>query len=125
MNKVILMGRLTKDPVVRSTQSGKEIAQFTLAVDRRKGEQSADFISCQAWEKKAEFAEKYLKKGTKVALSGHIQTGSYTDRDGKKVYTTDIVVEDIEFAESKKADAPDNDGFVPVPDDFGKELPFN
>lgn len=111
MNKVILMGRLTRDPDVRYTQrnSSQEqtcIARYTLAVDRRfkrDGEQSADFIGCVAFGRDAEFAEKYFRKGTKIIITGRIQTGSYTNGDGKKVYTTDIIVEEQEFAESKKA----------------------
>ena len=131
MNHVILMGRLTADPEIRHTQDGKAVGTFTLAVDRRfaKGDQKADFIRCQVWEKKAEFTEKYLKKGTKILVSGRIQTGSYTDRDGKKVYTTDVIVEDLEFAESKGSSEQDEkpqpapaDGFVPVPDE--SDLPF-
>lgn len=139
MNKVILIGRLTADPDIRYTQYGKAVGTYTLAVDRRvaNGEQKADFIRCQCWEKKAEFAEKYLKKGIKIAITGRIQTGSYTDKDGKKVYTTDVVVEDQEFAESKAAseegvpdprklqeEAPD-DGFMNIPDALEEELPFN
>lgn len=132
MNKVILMGRLTADPEVRSTTSGLRVATYTLAVDRRaaKSDQKADFIRCQGWDKKADFAEKYLHKGTKLVITGRIQTGSYTDRDGKKVYTTDVVIEDQEFAESKKPqdgriETTADDGFVPVPDDLGEDLPFN
>ena len=133
MNKVILMGRLTGDPEVRKTQDGKSIATYTLAVDRRvaKADQKADFIRCQCWEKKAEIAEKYFHKGIKLVVTGRIQTGSYKNRDGKTVYTTDVVVEDQEFAESKGNEetaqtapiqtAPD-DEFVPVPDD--PDLPF-
>ena len=138
MNKVILMGRLTADPEIRYTQDGKAVGTYTLAVDRRaaKQEQKADFIRCQVWEKKAEFAEKYLKKGTKLLITGRIQTGSYT-KDGKTVYTTDIVVEDQEFAESKKAEpetasAPRTDkgyqdagDFMAIPDGMQEELPFN
>ena len=111
MNKVILMGRLTRDPNVRYTQqNGSQesmcVARYTLAVDRRgarDGQQSADFISCVAFGKNGEFAEKYLKQGTKIVATGRIQTGSYTNRDGQKVYTTDVVIEEQEFAESKKA----------------------
>ena len=107
MNQVILMGRLTRDPDVRYSQSSQPIAiaRYTLAVDRRSrnDEQSADFISCIAFGKGAEFAEKYLQQGTKILIRGRIQTGSYTNRDGQKVYTTDVVVEDQEFAESKAA----------------------
>ena len=110
MNKVILMGRLTRDPDVRYSGSGDGsmcIARFTVAVDRRRtspdGQREADFISCVAFSRLAEFAEKYLHQGTKIALTGRIQTGSYTNREGQKVYTTDVVAEDIEFAESKAA----------------------
>ena len=107
MNKVILLGRLTRDPDIRWTQGQDQncIARFTLAVDRRfkqEGQQAADFISCVAFGKTAEFAEKYLRQGTKIAVTGRIQTESYTNRDGQKVYTTDVVVEECEFAESKK-----------------------
>lgn len=144
MNRVILCGRLTKDPDVRyiQGQNPMAVARYTLAVDRRSrdSEQNADFISCVAFGKSGEFVEKYLKKGTKVIVSGRIQTGSYTNRDGQKVYTTDVVVEDHEFAESKASGGerpveapgtraqrvPDDDGFVNIPDDvddFG--LPFN
>ena len=107
MNKVILMGRLTKDPEVRQSQGAEQvtIARYTLAVNRRgrkqEGQQEADFISCVAFGKAGEFAEKYLHKGTKICVSGHIQTGSYTRQDGTKAYTTDVVIEEQEFAESK------------------------
>ena len=106
MNKVILMGRLTRDPKYRQPPDDASVsmAKYTLAVDRRtsrNGEQSADFISCVTFGKNADFAEKYLKQGMKIAVVGRIQTGSYTDRNGNKVYTTDVVVEDHEFAESK------------------------
>ncbi|MCI8557932.1 MAG: single-stranded DNA-binding protein [Lachnospiraceae bacterium] len=143
MNKVILMGRLTRDPDVRYSQ-GEEpvaIARYTLAVDRRfhrDGEQTADFISCVAFRKLGEFAEKYLRQGTKIAITGRIQTGSYTNRDGQKVYTTDVVIESQEFVESKKAVeereaaeyggqqvVPDGDGFMNIPDGIDDELPFN
>ena len=108
MNKVILMGRLTRDPEVRYSQgeNSTAIARYTLAVDRRfkrDGDQPADFIGCVAFGKLGEFAEKYLRKGTKVVVTGRIQTGSYTNKDGQKVYTTDVVVEECEFAESKNA----------------------
>ena len=148
MNKVILMGRLTRDPEVRysPTQSGEQmaIARYTLAVDRRykrDGEQTADFIGCVAFGKSAEFTEKYLRQGTKIAISGRIQTGSYTNKDGNKVYTTDVVVEEQEFAESKAASGqsapsgapnPANaagpaspNGFMNIPDGIDEELPFN
>ena len=126
MNTVILLGRLTADPDIRSTRDGKAVASFTLAVDRYK--EGADFIRCQAWEKRADFCEKYLKKGTKIAIRGRIRTGDYTDKDGKKVYTTDVVIEDIEFAQTKAAQAepkPDENGFMDIPDNIGEELPFN
>ena len=111
MNRVILMGRLTREPDVRYSQNADgsmAVARYTLAVDRRRGrnsdnEQSADFISCVAFGRSGEFAEKYLKQGTKIVISGRIQTGSYTNRDGVKVYTTDVVVEEQDFAESKAA----------------------
>lgn len=140
MNKVVLMGRLTRDPDVRYPQNdtGTAAARYTLAVDRRfkkDGEASADFIGCVAFAKAAEFAEKYLRKGTKVVISGRIQTGSYTNRDGQKVYTTDIIIEEQEFAESKAANenhtgssasAPQDigDGFMDIPDGLEEELPF-
>ena len=133
MNKVILMGRLTRDPEVRYTQGSQQmaIAKFTLAVDRRvkkDGEQSADFISCVAFGKAGEFVEKYLKKGTKVACEGRWQTGSYTNKEGAKVYTNDCVIEQMEFAESKRSDGgqatPQDDGFMNVPDDIDDEIPF-
>lgn len=146
MNKWIGIGRLTRDPEIRYTnsQAGEPmcIARYTLAVDRRfarrnsgDNQQTADFISCVAFGKIGEFAEKYLKQGTKIAVSGRIQTGSYTNKDGQKVYTTDVVVEECEFAESKGTtqqstniqpepqEAPD-DGFMNIPDDIESELPF-
>ena len=124
MNKVILTGRITKDIDLRYTQDQKAIVRFSLAVDRRNKDKSADFISCVAWEKTAEFMSKYLAKGSKIGIVGRIQTGSYTDHDGNKVFTTDVIAEDVEFLEPKKEDKPKND-FVPFPDDvsdFG--LPF-
>lgn len=151
MNKVILMGRLTRDPEVRYSQGDTPtaFARYTLAVDRRFNrngdDATADFISCVAFGRNAEFAEKYLHKGTKIALTGRIQTGSYTNRDGVKVYTTDVVVEDQEFAESKNSSGGDGgfagnsgfsgggrpapmaagDGFMNIPDGIDEELPFN
>ena len=148
MNKVILMGRLTRDPNVRysprnNSQEEMAIARYTLAVDRRgakDGQQSADFISCVAFGRDGEFAEKYLKQGTKVVVTGRIQTGSYTNRDGQKVYTTDVIVEEQEFAESKAASASNSgyqaspspspsadigDGFMNIPDGIDEELPFS
>lgn len=133
MNKVILIGRLTKDPEVRYTQDNTAIARYALAVDRRfkkEGEAQADFINCVAFGMSGEFAEKYLRKGMRIAVTGRIQTGSYTDKDGRKVYTTDIVVEEHEFCESKSTgeakDAPqvDADGFM-IPDGLDEiDLPF-
>lgn len=135
MNKAILIGRLTRDPDIRysSNDSSMCIARFTLAVDRRvkQGEEKqADFISCVAFGKRAEFIEKYTHKGTKLAIEGHIQTGSY-EKDGQKVYTTDVIIDNCEFAESKGAssnapasnDAPD-DGFVNIPEGIEDEIPF-
>lgn len=123
MNNVVLIGRLTKDPEIRSTTGGTAIARYTLAVDRRfkrDGEPSADFITCKAWSHNAEFAEKWLKKGVKIAVTGRIETGSYEGKNGK-VYTTEVVVESQEFVE-RKADRPAPDDFAPVPDD--ESLPF-
>lgn len=157
MNRVILMGRLTRDPEVRYSQgeNSMAIARYTLAVDRRfnrnNEDATADFIGCVAFGRSAEFAEKYLRKGTKIAVTGRIQTGSYTNKDGVKVYTTDVVVEDQEFAESKNSAGTDGgytgnsnyagnggfsgggrpepaaagDGFMNIPDGIDEELPFN
>lgn len=155
MNKAILMGRLTRDPEVRYTQGENQmaIARFTLAVDRRFNrngdENTADFISCVSFGKTAEFAEKYFRKGTKIAVTGRIQTGSYTNKDGVKVYTTEVVVEEQEFAESKNSNSGNagdsfggnsysgntgsqqsapmaaGDGFMNIPDGIDEELPFN
>lgn len=126
MNKVILMGRLTRDPEVRYSQGENPlaIARYSLAVDRRynRGNQdgpTADFISCVAFGKNGEFAEKYLRKGTKILVEGRIQTGSYTNKDGVKVYTTDIVVESQEFAESKNASGTSGAGTVPAANEGG------
>ena len=143
MNKVILLGRLTKDPEIRYTQGDEPmcVARYTLAVDRRfrrqNDDQTADFIRCVAFGKGGEFTEKYLKKGMKICVSGRIQTGSYTNREGQKVYTTDVVIEEQDFAESKAAGqqsgqpdqtpppAPtDEDGFMSIPDGIDDELPF-
>lgn len=126
MNKVILMGRLVRDPEIKWTQGEKPmaIARYTLAVDRnakRNDGQTADFINCVAFGKQAEFAEKWLKKGTKIAITGHIQTGSYTNKDGLKVYTTDVAVESSEFCESKSA-ASHADDTVPVTTDAPKPV---
>ncbi len=136
MNKTVLMGRLTADPQVRYSQgdNATAVARYTLAVDRqfkRDGDQSADFINCIAFGKRGEFAEKYLRKGTKIAVVGRIQTGSYTNKDGNKVYTTDVVVDEHEFVESKASQqnggdsAPvSSDGFTSIPDGIDEELPF-
>ena len=135
MNKVILLGRLTRDPDVRYTQSqnGEQmcIARYTLAVDRRgrvsEGQPSADFIQCVAFGKRGEFVEKYLKQGTKMAVAGKLQTGSY-EKDGVKHYTTEVVIDEQEFAESKKSDEqpapPPSEGFMDVPTDATDSLPF-
>lgn len=138
MNKVILMGRLTRDPNITYAQKDNSaIARFSLAIDRRvkrEGDTNADFISCVAFGKTAEFAEKYLRQGTKIALEGRIQTGNYTNKEGQKVYTTDVIVEQMEFAESKNSQnggssqsrpqpSPD-DGFMNIPDGIDEELPF-
>ena len=152
MNKVILMGRLTRDPDIRYTQgeNSMAVARYTIAVDRRRanadGQREADFISCVAFGRQAEFAERYLHQGTKIAATGRIQTGSYTNKDGQKVYTTDVVIEEQEFAESKAASdnyaashpqaaapapsmptpgAASADGFMNIPDGIDEELPFN
>jgi single-strand DNA-binding protein len=139
MNKAILIGRFTRDPEVRYTDGGTSIARFTLAVDRRfkqEGGQQADFISCIAFGKTAEFVEKWFRQGMKIVVEGRIQTGSYTNKDGVKVYTTDVVAENVEFAESKAAGggqghAPEpsladaNDGFMPIDGSIDEELPFN
>ena len=145
MNKVILMGRLTRDAEIRYSQgeSSMAIARFSLAVDRRfrkeGDEQGTDFINCVAFGKTAEFLERFGRKGTKFVLEGRIQTGSYTNKDGQRVYTTDVVTENIEFAESKGSGSSDGyvpsaapapsgvagDGFMNIPDGIDEELPFN
>lgn len=146
MNKTILMGRLTRDPEIRysQTDSNMAIARFSLAVDRRYKKQgdetTADFFNCTAFGKQGEFVEKYLKKGTKIVVTGRIQNDNYTNKDGQKVYSVQIMVEEIEFAESKASaqsnegsdggaqpqmGAPDADGFMNIPDGIGSELPFN
>ena len=154
MNKVILSGRLTRDPDVRQTsgENPTAVARYTLAVDRRfkkDGEQGADFIPCIVFGKGAEFTDKYLRQGTKMIVIGHLQTGSYTNKDGVKVYTTEVVVEDQEFAESKNAAGGNEggynnggynnsgfgggmpvasgaaEGFMNIPDGIDEELPFN
>lgn len=124
MNKVFLIGRLTHDPEVR-VSGDTTIARYTIAVDRRTKDRGADFINCVAFGKSAEFAEKYLTKGIKIAVSGHIQTGGYDHKDGYKVYTTDVVVEESEFCEKKGSnEQTDADGFVNVPVGIDEELPF-
>lgn len=123
MNVAILMGRLTKKPEIRTTTDGLSIASYTLAVDRLKGE--ADFINIKAFGKGADFAEKYLDKGIKIAVTGRIQTGSYTNKEGRKIYTFDVVAERQEFCERKAESAPaQDDGFMRVPDGVDEELPF-
>lgn len=130
MNRWVGIGRLTRDADVRNTQNqnGENlvIARYTLAIDRRGKDAGADFISCVAFGKNAEFAEKYLHQGMKIAVSGRIQTGNYTNKDGQKVYTTDVVVEEQEFCESKASDQPkeQDNGFVKVPDGIEQDLPF-
>lgn len=132
MNRVIIMGRLTKDPDVRSTNE-MTVARYTVAVDRRfkrDGEPAADFINCVVFGKAAEFAEKYFHKGSRIAVCGRIRTGSYTNRDGQKVYTTDVVAEEQEFAESEKetrreAAGSSDDGLMNIPEGVEDEgLPF-
>lgn len=152
MNKVILMGRLTRDPEVRYSagENATAIARYTLAADRKykqEGQQNADFIQCIAFGKSAEFAEKYFRKGMKIAITGRVQTGSYTNKEGQKVYTTDVVIEEQEFDEGKNSSGADreardeaalqqsgykqssmttgDDGFMHIPDGIDEELPFN
>ena len=146
MNKVVLVGRLTRDPEVRYSQgdSSTAVARYTLAVDRRfkrDNEPSADFIPCVVFGRSGEFAEKYFRQGMRVSVSGRIQTGSYTNKDGVRVYTTEVIVEEQEFAESKNSSSAGNggftggnnapamqdagDGFMNIPDGIDEELPFN
>lgn len=136
MNKVELLGRLTRDPDIRYSNSEESIAvaRFNLAVERRHrkdGQTEADFIRCVAFGRSAEFAEKYLHKGTKIVLVGRIQTGNYTNQDGQKIYTTDVVAEEMYFAESKKegsdgrSEPTDENGFMNIPEGIDEELPFN
>lgn len=145
MNKIILMGRLTRDPEIHYSQgeNAMAVARFTLAVDRRRrsnnSEQTADFIPCIAFDKQAEFVEKYLHQGTKMLITGRIQTGSYTNKEGQKVYTTEALIDEMEFAESKASaengsaasgrtepNANAGDGFMNIPDGVEDEgLPFN
>ena len=121
MNHVVILGRLTKDIEVRYTQSQKAFTNFTVAVNRRGKDAEADFITCQAWEKTAEFMQKHCKKGMRVAISGRIQTGSYTDKDGKIVYTTDVVVSEVTPIWDKKEETFDN---APPTENFDDSLPF-
>lgn len=144
MNKIILMGRLTRDPEIRYSQgeNSLQIARYSIAVDRRfkrNGEDEADFFNCTAFGKQAEFVERYLKKGTKVLVSGRLQNDNYTNKEGQKVFSVQIITEEIEFAESKgsnggnaapAAGRPDpttapGDGFMNIPDGIDEELPFN
>ena len=139
MNKVILMGRLTRDPDIRYSTGDSPlcVGKYTLAVDRRfkrDGQPTTDFINCVLFGKQAEFAEKYLTKGTKLVVSGRIQTGSYKNKDGATIYTTDVVVEEQDFAESKKDTRQEekepeppkesSGGFMEIPEGIEKELPF-
>ena len=144
INRVVLVGRLTRDPELRKTQSGTSVCSFTMAVGRRvstQGQPDADFINCVVFGKSAEFTERYFRQGMRVVVCGRIQTGSYTNRDGVKVYTTEVVVEEQEFAESKNASSANTqsyqtapapapsadagDGFMNIPDGIDEELPFN
>ena len=134
MNKVQLVGRLYRDVDIRYTDGGSSIAKFGIACDRRfetDGQPTADFISCIAFGKTAEFIEKYFKKGMRIGVSGRIQTGSYDNKDGQKVYTTDVVIEEAEFVESKGTSTPSedtkksDDGFMAVDEIGDEELPFN
>ena len=144
MNKVIMMGRLTRDPEVRYSQGASQtaIARFSLAVDRRwkrEGEPDADFFNCTVFGRQADFVEKYLRKGIKIIVAGRIQNDNYTNKEGQKVYAVQIIVDEIEFAESKNAAATNGtvmqntpspsqatgDGFMSIPDGAGEELPFN
>ena len=127
MNKVIMMGRLTRDPEVRYSQGASQtaIARFSLAVDRkwkREGEPDADFFNCTVFGRQADFVEKYLRKGIKIIVAGRIQNDNYTNKEGQKVYAVQIIVDEIEFAESRKAAG---DGFMSIPDGAEEELPFN
>ena len=140
MNSVQLMGRLTRDPEIRYTNGGTSFAKFSLAVDRRfkqEGGPTADFINCTAFGKTAEFIEKYFSKGKMLALNGRIQTGNYTNNDGQKIYTTDVIVENVEFCGGRSDGMRDNDdsssintnldenGFMSIPDGIEEELPFS
>ena len=145
MNKVVLVGRLTRDPEVRYSQgdSATAVARYTVAVDRRykrDGEPTADFIPCVVFGRSAEFAEKYFRQGMRISVSGRIQTGSYTNKDGVRVYTTEVIVEDQEFAESKGSSSSDGgsyqpagrpspanasaEGFMSIPEGIEDDLPF-
>jgi single-strand DNA-binding protein len=144
MNKVVLVGRLTGNPEVRYSQGDNStaVARYTVAVERRfksnrEGEPTADFIRCVVFNKSAEFAEKHFTKGMRVAISGRIQTGSYTNQEGVRIYTTDIIVEEQEFAQSRSEgsagvnvpppfpEGDQGDGFMNIPDEYDDELPFN
>ena len=135
MNNVCLVGRLTRDPETRYAQSDLAVTRFSVAVDRRfkkEGEQTADFINCVSFGKTAEFVEKYFSKGQRIGLTGRIQTGSYTNKEGQKVYTTDVIAENVEFVESKRQDNQNDkpvesdigDGFMNIPSGIDEELPF-
>jgi len=132
MNSVCLVGRLTRDPEIKVSASGSSYARFAIAVDRRKKDDGADFINIIAFGKTSEFIEKYFRKGQRIGIAGRIQTGSYDGKDGKKVYTFDVIADNVEFVESKSASGPASatpanaDGFVNVPDGLEDDgLPFN
>lgn len=132
MNHLILMGRLTRDPEIRYTNGGKTVGSFSLAVDRRfksEGQPEADFFNCVTFGKQAEFVEKYLHKGTKILLAGEIQNNNYKDQNGVQHYSMQVLVNEIEFAESKRSQQEpsdqSNDGFMNIPEGMEEELPFN
>lgn len=132
LNKVIMMGRLTRDPEITSSTSGTTYARFSIAVDRKikaEGQPEADFFNCTSFGKQAEFIERYLKKGTKIVITGRLQNDSYTNKDGQKVTATKIITEEVEFAESKKdgqtEQKTENNDFLSIPDGMADELPFS
>lgn len=132
LNKVIMMGRLTRDPEITSSTSGTTFARFSIAVDRKikaEGQPDADFFNCTSFGKQAEFIERYLKKGTKIVITGRLQNDSYTNKDGQKVNSTRIITEEVEFAESKKdgqtEQKTENNDFLSIPDGIADELPFS
>lgn len=132
LNKVIMMGRLTRDPEITSSTSGTTYARFSIAVDRKikaEGQPEADFFNCTSFGKQAEFIERYLKKGTKIVITGRLRNDSYTNKDGQKVTATKIITEEVEFAESKKdgqtEQKTENNDFLSIPDGMADELPFS